>query len=944
MPSTFSLAGSFLSAFILCGLGLRLLMMPRARQWFLDRPNHRSLHANPTPRIGGVAMIPAALASIAFWAGYYEIVVLGAVLMALSLLDDWRDLPAAARLLGHLACAFAAVWLLLPGVPLVFVMVLAIAVAWIINLFNFMDGSDGLAGGMALIGFGAYAAAAIATHPVLATASVAVCGVAAAFLLFNFPPARVFMGDAGSIPLGFLAAVLGLIGWRAGLWPLWFPAVVFGPFTVDATVTLARRLVRGERIWEAHRSHYYQRLILSGWTHRRTVLWEYGLMLLSAAVAIVAIHQSATVTAVLLSLLALVYGTAMVTVDWRYARGRGGTKLPINPRTALAVMHDVVAAAVAWALSFWLRFNLDMPPEYAQILLHTLPAVVAVQACMFWGFGLYRGLWRYASLHDLRLIFVVVAIAALAVPFALSLLDLARPVPRSAFLLDPMLLVFFMGGSRLAYRAWKEGRFTGLESGDAASVVVLGAGDAAEALIRDLAGKREWRLVGMLDDDRSKQGRRIHGVSVLGRIADLPRVTAEHNLTHAIVAMPSVAHTVRRQAVNIATEAGLKVMTVPSFDDIASGKVEISQLRRIELDDLLGRDPVVLDNAVVNSFLFGKSVLVTGAGGSIGSELCRQIARFNPVCLIMLDVSEYALYQIEQEFHKTRPLVPIICAVGDARNARRVDWLLREYRPQVVFHAAAYKHVPLMEEVNAWEAIQNNVLGTHVMATAAARHGVGTFVLISTDKAVNPANVMGASKRLAEMVCQALQTDAHTRFVMVRFGNVLGSAGSVIPKFRQQIAEGGPVTVTHPEITRFFMSIPEAAQLVVQAGAMGQGGEIFVLDMGEPVRIVDLASDLIRLSGLSENDVKIAFTGLRPGEKLYEEVLADGEHTLATPHPKLRIARARPVGSGWLPRLLDWLNRGVIPSDDEVRIDLAQWVPEYAAPPARATMQRAGNA
>jgi FlaA1/EpsC-like NDP-sugar epimerase len=503
--------------------------------------------------------------------------------------------------------------------------------------------------------------------------------------------------------------------------------------------------------------------------------------------------------------------------------------------------------------------------------------------------------------------------------------------------------VFIMGGSRTAYRAWKEGRLFHLTAGDATSVVVLGAGDAAEVLIRDLAVKPEWQIVGVLDDDTTKQGRRIHGVPVLGKLADLPRVAGEHDITHAVVAMPSVTHQVRRQAVHVAAQAGLKVMTVPSLDDIASGKVEVSQLRRIELDDLLGRDPVVLDSAGLSAFLSGKTVLVTGAGGSIGSELCRQIARFNPACLVLLELSEFALYQIEQEFRKTHPSLPIVCAMGDTRNVRRVDWLLREYRPHVVFHAAAYKHVPLMEEVNTWEAIQNNVLGTHVIASASARHGVGTFVLISTDKAVNPTNVMGASKRLAEMVCQALQTDTHTRFAMVRFGNVLGSAGSVIPKFRQQIAEGGPVTVTHPDITRFFMSIPEAAQLVVQAGAMGQGGEIFVLDMGEPVRIVDLARDLIRLSGLAENDIKIAFTGLRPGEKLYEEVLADGEHTLATPHPKLRIARARPVTSGWLTRLLEWLNRGSIPSDDEVRIDLAQWVPEYTAPSA-VVMQRAGNA
>src|SRR5262249_36299172 len=304
---------------------------------------------------------------------------------------------------------------------------------------------------------------------------------------------------------------------------------------------------------------------------------------------------------------------------------------------------------------------------------------------------------------------------------------------------------------------------------------------------------------------------------------------------------------------------------------------------------------------------------------------------FHPACLVMLELSEFALYQIEQEFQKTHPAVPIICAVGDTRNARRVDWLLREYRPHVVFHAAAYKHVPLMEEVNAWEAIQNNVLGTHVLAAAASRHGVGTFLLISTDKAVNPANVMGASKRLAEMVCQAAQSESQTRFVMVRFGNVLGSAGSVIPKFRQQIAEGGPVTVTHPEITRFFMSIPEAAQLVVQAGAMGQGGEIFVLDMGEPVRIIDLARDLIRLSGFAEGDIRIVFTGLRSGEKLYEEVLADDERTLPTPHPKLRIAAARPGEPDLLPLVLDWLTRSEVPDPESVRIGLARFVPEYAA-------------
>jgi FlaA1/EpsC-like NDP-sugar epimerase len=605
------------------------------------------------------------------------------------------------------------------------------------------------------------------------------------------------------------------------------------------------------------------------------------------------------------------------------------------------MLHDVLAAGVAWIVAFWLRLNLDLPPDYAGIAVHSLPVTLCVQALIFWCFGLYRGIWRYASLHDLRLIVLAVGAAALVVPVALVLLRLADPIPRSVFVLDPLLLVFMMGGSRLAYRAWKEGRIASLNSVAAAPVLILGAGDAADALIRELSAKRDWRVVGLLDDGARKQGREIHGVPVRGRIDDVKRVSEALDVSHAIIAMPAASHTVRRRAVNMATEAGLKVMTVPSFDDIMTGKVTVSQLRQVELDDLLGRDPVVLDSAGLSSLLAGKVVLVTGAGGSIGSELCRQIARFGPSRLVLFELSEYALYQIDQEFRSAHPGLAIVCAVGDTRNQRRVDQLLRDYRPSVVFHAAAYKHVPLMEEVNAWEAVQNNVLGTYTLASASVRHGVEKFVLISTDKAVNPTNVMGASKRLAEMVCQALQTAAATRFVMVRFGNVLGSAGSVIPKFRQQIAEGGPVTVTHPDITRYFMSIPEAAQLVLQAGYMGSGGEIFVLDMGEPVRIVDLAREMIRLSGFGESEIRIVFTGLRPGEKLYEEVLADDERTLTTPHPKLRIARARPAIGDWLRDVVHWLNTQDLPTDDEVRAELARRVPEYSTraveqpPPSR---------
>ncbi|MDO9010086.1 MAG: nucleoside-diphosphate sugar epimerase/dehydratase, partial [Thiobacillus sp.] len=352
-------------------------------------------------------------------------------------------------------------------------------------------------------------------------------------------------------------------------------------------------------------------------------------------------------------------------------------------------------------------------------------------------------------------------------------------------------------------------------------------------------------------------------------------------------------------------------------------------LRRIELDDLLGRDPVALDDSGLHQLLTGQTVMVTGAGGSIGSELCRQIAHFAPGKLVLFEQSELALYSMEQELPQRFPGVQIVPVIGDVKNAVWVNQVMAEHRPAVVFHAAAYKHVPLMENSNAWEAVRNNVLGTQVVAAAAQAHGVGKFVMISTDKAVNPTNVMGATKRLAEMVCQAMQQANGTRFVSVRFGNVLGSSGSVIPKFQQQIEAGGPVTVTHPDITRYFMSIPEAAQLVLQAGLMGKGGEIFVLDMGEPVKIAELAKLMIRLSGADVDRIRIEYTGLRPGEKLYEELLADDESTLPTPHPKLRVAQARAANVDWHAECLAWLAH-VDPHDEAtVKRQLKTWVPEY---------------
>ena len=580
--------------------------------------------------------------------------------------------------------------------------------------------------------------------------------------------------------------------------------------------------------------------------------------------------------------------------------------------------------------AYALRFNFYIPPYFADGMWRNLLWIIPLQAVIFHGFGMYRGIWRFASIPDLRRIALAAGTVALAIPAVLLMLQRLGDVPRSVLVLHPLLLVLIMGGSRFMYRAWKDGYLISPRQFDAEPVIVVGAGAAGAALLRDLAGNQRWRAVGVLDDDPAKLRLQIQGVSVLGRLDGVARIAAAHQVQTAIIAMPSASSSARRRAVELVVGAGLKALTVPALADVLSGRVTATEVRQVELEDLLGREQVLLDDAGLKEQLCRKSVLVTGAGGSIGAELCRQIARFGPQKLIFLEQSEFALYSIEQEFVGW----PISCVVGDVKDAARMAAVFAEHRPDVVFHAAAYKHVPLMECDNAWEAVRNNVLGTLIVARAALASGTGEFVLISTDKAVNPTNVMGASKRLAEVVCQAVQEQrSATRFVMVRFGNVLGSSGSVIPLFREQIARGGPVTVTHPEIIRYFMLIPEAAQLVLQAGLLASrqqaGGEIFVLDMGEPVKIVDLARDMIRLSGLADDDIKIEFTGLRPGEKLYEELLADGESSLPTPHPKLRIAKPTVVPDpAWLAELEVWLAQPVR-TEAEVKEVLLRMVPEY---------------
>jgi len=606
-------------------------------------------------------------------------------------------------------------------------------------------------------------------------------------------------------------------------------------------------------------------------------------------------------------------------------------QLSRSVRHLLAFLFDCSALVFAWVGGMLLRFNFEIPPIFVPgvwwglVILWPLHALACFQA------GLYRGIWLFASLPDLKRVLRAVAMSSAAVLlfYLWYRQNELQTVPRSQLLLYPMLLLLYMGGGRAAYRMWKEHRLYGGLVAQGKPVVVVGANNGAAMLVRGLERSAEWRVVGFVDDDPGKWGLELSGHPVLGGLESLPKVLEAVKASNVILAMPSDSGEACRRVTDLAVAAGAHVFTVPGLEDVMSGRVAISWIRPIEIEDLLGRGSVSIDTPHVAAMLAGKTVLVTGAGGSFGSELCRQVARFGPARLVFFENSELALHTLQQWFALHMPGVLQTVLLGDVKDTERLNEVFSRWRPQVVFHAAAYRNAPLIEVDNAWQAVRNNTLGTLRIAECAARFGAERFVLISTDKALNPTNVMGATQRLAEMVCEALhRKGGNMRFEMVRFGNLLGGVGSVIKKFQEQIAQGGPVTVTHPESRRYFMSILEAAQLVLEAAAMGKGGELFVVDMGDPVSIVDLARRMIQLGGFSEAQIRIEFTGLHPGEKLYEESLADEEQARETPHPKLRIARARAVDDDFLANLHPWFAESC-QSDTQVREKLTRLVPEY---------------
>ncbi len=603
----------------------------------------------------------------------------------------------------------------------------------------------------------------------------------------------------------------------------------------------------------------------------------------------------------------------------------------IHPRIAV-VLHDLAMVWLAWYVMNEVRYSLQPDAPLVPLFAPELPLVLASQGLVLWWTGLYRGLWRFASLPDLWNIARAGVFGALAISLALFVFSRLEGVPRSVLLLYPLALLFFLGAPRLLYRFWKDSRYGDTPSVPARRVLILGAGRAGETLVRDLKREERYQPVGFLDDNRTLRGAKLHGVPVLGALENMPEVARESAAEMLLIAMPTASNLQMQRVVECCEAVGLPFRTVPHLRDVVEGRSSFNELKEVAIEDLLGRDPVSLDWSAIRVALAGRRALVTGGGGSIGAELCRQVARLGVESLTVIDLSEFNLYRIEQELRAEFPQLLLHCVLGDAGDAAVCERVMERVRPQLVFHAAAFKHVPLLEG-QLREAIRNNVLATQTLASVSTRHGVDCFLLVSTDKAVNPANVMGASKRMAEIVCQAVGEGSGTRFVTVRFGNVLDSAGSVVPLFREQIRRGGPVTVTHPEITRYFMTIPEACQLILQAMTLGSGGEVFALDMGEPVRIRYLAEQMIFLAGKHpDRDVRIVYSGLRPGEKLFEELFHAQEDYVVTTHPKIWLARSRPLERSSLDGALHQMRQASMRFDEAALTRLLRdWVPEYRA-------------
>ncbi|MFH2090867.1 MAG: nucleoside-diphosphate sugar epimerase/dehydratase [Pseudomonadota bacterium] len=623
-------------------------------------------------------------------------------------------------------------------------------------------------------------------------------------------------------------------------------------------------------------------------------------------------------------------------------------RFPIYFNLILIVIMDALLLGASWYCSFLLRFNFDIPVDNSGMILRLMPVIVLIKVIVFYFFHVYRGMWRYTSIIDLYNIIKASVFSSLVIMLLIMLSHSFTGFARSVFVIDGMFTLLFISGSRICLRLYFEmmseerfgskltDRLLGRQKigKEAINLLIIGAGDSGEKIFREIRDNKrlKYHVVGFLDDDYAKQRRMIHGIPVLGRVEDLKSVAETMDAHEILIAVPSATSEQMRSIVDQCKQSELVFKTLPGIGELIDGKVTLNAIRDVAYRDLLGREVVQLEEGLIGEYLDQKQILVTGAGGSIGSELCRQICRFNPKTIILFDQAESPLYDIDLELRRSFPYIQIVPVLGDIRNRSRLINTFEKHRPQNVFHAAAYKHVPMLE-IQPWEAILNNIGGTRNVVNISKQFGVERFVMVSTDKAVRPTNIMGTTKRIAELLVQGQSCDdpAGTRFITVRFGNVVGSVGSVVPLFKRQIEQGGPVTITHPEVTRYFMTIPEASQLILQAGAMGKGGETFILEMGTSVKIVDMARDLIRLSGFEpDKDIKIEYIGLRPGEKLYEELITKGEDIVPTAHKKIMVLSGQACDQLLLNDDIDRIIEVAKAQDGEkIKTMLKQIVPEY---------------
>lgn len=604
-------------------------------------------------------------------------------------------------------------------------------------------------------------------------------------------------------------------------------------------------------------------------------------------------------------------------------------KIFFNYRSFLAFSHDTFAIGLAFYLAFVLRFNFDIPNNQILTFNSLKWMIILIFSSSFLIFKIYRGVWRYSGLVELKRIFLSVFFALIVTLSFLLISNKIILIPHSILIIFPLIVIFIIGGNRFLYRIFKENITFGKNFKLGKPVIILSLGEfRISTVIKELLLSNQWNIVSILSDDPNIINREICGIKVHGSFDLLSEIKDRFNVCDAILIASTANYEKRNYLLNLANDANIKLKIIPDIDQILQHSLPLPKVREFKVEDLLSRNPVNLDNEGLKGSIKGSKVLVTGAGGSIGSELCEQILKYKPFMLICVDISEYALYQLEIKLKAQIKNICMICLLGDIKDVNRIETILLKYKPSFVFHSAAYKHVSMTENYNVAEVLKNNVLGTYYLALACQKAKVRKFVLISSDKAVNPTNLMGASKRLAEIICQSFSKSI-TKFIIVRFGNVLGSSGSVIPLFREQIISGGPVTVTHPKVTRYFMLINEAVQLVLQATLISKGNEIFLLEMGEPVKILDLAKSMIKLSGFQRNEIKIKFIKLKPGEKLFEELLCNDEISLPTSHDKLKIIKTRVFSQKYSAEIIAWVKSLNNQDENSIKKKLKFWLKEY---------------